>query len=265
MSPLDPGETGELGVELVRLGSADNFRDVAGPGHRTADGVPLRAGVLFRSNELQLSHGDVATLAALGVTDVVDLREAGEVEAHPDAVVPGAAWHHVPVEGIPMSEVVDLPSRAAAVQVMHDVYRAFVEQPGARAAYAALFRRIATAAGPLVFHCTAGKDRTGWAAAVLLRLCGVPEETVRADYLRTNDVDGTRAKYLGLVREHLGEEKVDVYEAVMVADLAYLAAADDALAGRYGDLHGYLVDGLGLAPAEVEALRERLLARPAGD
>lgn len=260
MSPLDPGETGDLGHEIVRLGSADNFRDVTGPGYRAADGVALRPGVLYRSNELQLSHADAATLAGLGVSDVLDLREAAEVEAHPDAAVPGATWRHLPVEGVPLGDVADLPSREAAVEVMGRVYRELVEAPGARGAYADLLRTLAGGRAPQLFHCTAGKDRTGWAAALLLRLCGVAEETVRADYLRSNHVDGTRTKYLGLVREHLGEEKVEVYEAVMVVDLAYLAQADAAVARCFGGLEGYLREGLGLDDEVLAALRNRLRA-----
>ncbi|GAA4123547.1 tyrosine-protein phosphatase [Nocardioides fonticola] len=259
--PVDPAETQDLRTEMLRLSSADNFRDVAGDGYLTEDGVRLLTGVLFRSNELQLSHGDAATVAGLGVTDVFDLRESIEVEAHPDIEVPGSRWHHVPVEGIPMTEVADLPSLEAALDTMHRVYRGFVELAGARAAFAELFRSIAASSTPQLFHCTAGKDRTGWAAAVLLRLCGVPEATVHADYLLTNEVDGTRHKYLGLIREHLGEDKVAVYEAVMVADLAYLAEADAAVAEHHGSLEAYVRDGLGLSDAEIAALVGRL--RPA--
>lgn len=256
--PVDPGETQDLRTEMLRLASADNFRDVAGDGYLAADGVRLRTGVLFRSNELQLSHGDAATVAGLGVVEVFDLRESIEVEAHPDIEVPGASWRHVPVEGIPMTEVADLPSVETALETMRRVYRGFVELPGARAAYADLFRAIAAGEAAQLFHCTAGKDRTGWAAAVLLRLCGVPEETVQADYLLTNEVDGTRHKYLGLIREHLGEDKVEVYEAVMVADLAYLAEADAAVAEHHGSLEAYVRDGLGLSEDEIAALVSRL-------
>lgn len=246
-------------MDLVRLASADNFRDVAGPGYATADGGRLRTGLLFRSNELQLSDTDVASLAGLGIRDVLDLRDHQEVEAHPDVDVPGATWTHLRVGGIPMDDVATLDTREAGVETMRRVYRAFVAEPDARAAYGELLTRLAEADHPQLFHCTAGKDRTGWASALLLRLCGVAEETVRTDYLLTNRFDGTRAKYLALVREHLGEDKVAVYETVMVADTGYLDAADAEVAQRYGDLDGYLRDGLGLAPATLTRLRDRLV------
>src|SRR4051794_16863080 len=124
---------------------------------------------------------------------------------------------------------------------MLQVYRAFVEAAGARAGFATLFRDLAAADGPVLFHCTAGKDRTGWAAALLLHLAGVDDAPVLDDYLLANTFSsGTRDKYLGLVREHLVGDKVDVYERVMVADESYLQAAYDAVAATYGDRLGYL-------------------------
>jgi len=258
LAPVTSPEQAHEGSELVRLASADNFRDVAGDGYRTTDGATLRTGVLFRSNELRLSDDDVAHLRERGLVDIFDLRGQGEIDEHPDMEVPGATWHHLEVAGIPMEAVADLQSAEQSEAVMRSVYRAFVEREGARAAFGELLRRVAHGTGPQVFHCTAGKDRTGWSAALVLRLCGVPEETVLADYLLTNRFDGTRTKYLGLVREHLGEDMVGVYEAVMVADAGYLAEADTAVAERYGDLSAYVRDGLGLGDDDVAALRARL-------
>src|SRR4051794_26479717 len=89
-----PAQVTDAPAELLRLASADNFRDVAGTGagHPTRDGGHVRRGVYFRSNELQLTDADAASLAALGITRIHDLRGAMEVEAHPDVAVPGAAW-----------------------------------------------------------------------------------------------------------------------------------------------------------------------------
>ncbi len=258
-TPLTDGSEHE-GYELTRLASADNFRDVAGTGYPTYDGGRLRTGVLFRSNELQLSDTDAGSLADLGIRDVLDLRDHQEVEAHPDVEVPGATWTHVRVPGIPMDDVATLTSREAGLATMKRVYRIFVEDDGARGAFGDLLTRLAHAEHPQLFHCTAGKDRTGWASALLLRIAGVPEATVLEDYLLTNRFDGTRTKYLAMVREHLGEEKVAVYETVMVADAAYLAEADAAVAEHFGDLAGYLRDGLGLGDGVLSGLRTRLLA-----
>jgi protein-tyrosine phosphatase len=252
-----------LGEELVRLASADNFRDVSGPDapYAGADGRTLRRGVAYRSNELQLSDADVETLGRLGVGAIYDLRTAHEVEAHPDADVPGTRWEHLEVTGIPMDAVSTLADRGTAHEVMQKVYRGFVEVEGARTAFATLLRSIADSDAPVLFHCTAGKDRTGWAAALLLHLAGVDDETILEDYLLTNTFSSaTRGKYLGLVREHLGADKVEVYERVMVADETYLQTAYDSVTAAYGDRLGYLRDGLGLNDATLERLRARMLA-----
>jgi protein-tyrosine phosphatase len=253
----------ELGEELLRLSSADNFRDVAGPdtAYVAADGTPLRRGVVYRSNELRLTDEDAATIAGLGVSAVYDLRATYEVEAHPDVEIPGATWTHVEVVGIPMLELENLDSPEAAEAVMRSAYRSFVEVPEARAAFATLFRHVADAEGATLFHCAAGKDRTGWAAALLLHVAGVDDATVLEDYLLTNSFStATRDKYLALVREHLGEEKVPVYEMAMVVREDYLREAYDAAAAAYGSVEGYLRDGLGLTEGELERLRSRLRA-----
>lgn len=253
----------QWGDDLIRLASADNFRDVAGDGYRTVDGRVLQRGVFFRSNELQLTHEDAATIAGLGITAIYDLRETSETQAHPDVEVPGASWHHVQVTGIPLGVVSELVDPGAAEDAICDVYRRFITDPASRASFAVLLRGLATSESPQLFHCTAGKDRTGWTAALLLRLVGVPEDVVVTDYLRTNDIGlATREKYLGMVAEHLGADRVPVFERIMLADAAYLAAADDAVEATYGDLDSYLREGLGLDADVLDALRTRLL-RPA--
>ena len=151
------------------------------------------AGVFFRSNELQLTTADADALAALGISRIHDLRGQMEIEAHPDVAVPGAVWRHVEVSGIPMELVSGLEDAAAAERVMRQVYDVFVREPGARAAYAELLSELATAPVPQLFHCTAGKDRTGWAAALLLEIAGVERETILADYLLTNTFSSAHA------------------------------------------------------------------------
>src|SRR3712207_3551453 len=169
-----------LDEELLRLASADNFRDVAGVEHayRTSGGSVLRRGVLYRSNELQLTDADAQSLSELGLTAVYDLRDRHEVDAHPDVRVPGAQWHHLEVLGIPMASVSDLATPSAATEVMHSVYRQFVDDPGARTAFGQLLTRIAVTDGPQLFHCTAGKDRTGWASVLLLQIAGVAPDVI---------------------------------------------------------------------------------------
>ena len=119
-----------------------------------------------------------------------------------------------------------------------------------------------TPTGAALFHCTAGKDRTGWAAALLLHLAGVDDETILEDYLLTNSFSSaTREKYLGLVREHLGADKVDVYERVMVADEAYLQAGYDAVGrGLRRPARATCATGSASTTRLLDRLRDRMLA-----
>ena len=104
----------------------------------------------------------------------------------------------------------------------------FVNDPASRASSARSCAGWPPRRAPQLFHCTAGKDRTGWASALLLHVAGVATDVIEADYLITNDRSaGTRQKYLGLVAEHLGADRVPTFEPTMVADLAYLRAAWD--------------------------------------
>lgn len=256
---MSDGEA-RLGDELLRLASADNFRDVTGPGYTTADGRPLRPGVLWRSNELQLVDEDAATIARLGVAGIYDLRSGHEVDAHPDVEVPGATWQHLEVAGIPPGAGAELPDAEAATRLMLEIYDRFVTDEDMRRSFGALLAALATGSAPQLFHCTAGKDRTGWAAALVLHVVGVDRATVDADYLLTNERSaGTREKYLGLVAEHLGADRVPTFEPTMVASLDYLDAARDAAVTAYGSVDGYLCDGLGLTDELQEALRARLV------
>ena len=249
--------------ELFRLPSADNFRDLAGRdrGYPAAEGRRVRPGRVFRSNELQLTDEDELTLTGLGLTAIHDLRTPVEVDAHPDAVLPGAAWLPHPVAGIPVDRVTGLERREDGVALMERVYRGFVDDPVARRGFAGLLRALVRVDGPQLIHCTNGRDRTGWAAAVLLHLLGVPREVVEHDYVATNEYSAsTRARYRTMVESALGSARLPAYEPLLAADPAYLQVALDAADRTFGGLDGYLADGLGVGPGLRNTLRERLTA-----
>lgn len=250
------------GAGEVELASAENFRDVAGPGpgYPTRDGARVRRGLLYRSGELQLTRDDTLTLVGLGLTAIHDLRSADEVAAHPDAVVPGAAWRHFDVVGIPMDDLIDLTDEREAIALMDRVYRSFVDDPRSRRAFGSFLRRVAGQDGRQLLHCTTGKDRTGWAAALLLHVAGVPDEVVVEDFLRSNEcARSSHARYLTMVETALGAEMVPVYERVILADERHLATAYAAVATSYGSLAGYLAEGLGVDDAVLARLRARLV------
>ncbi len=224
--------------EFLRLGSADNFRDVAGPGYPTADGRRLRRGVFYRSNQLRLSEADHGTVSGLGLRAVLDLRSKPEIDLHPDVEVPGAAWHNFDVSGIPMEQVAELRDRQSAVVLMDDVYRGFVDDERVRTEFGELFIQLATG-GPQLFHCTAGKDRTGWVAALLLHVAGVDDATIDSDYLLSNSrTAGSRARIEAEIAEHAGADHLDAFEPTLVVDVEYLRSGYDAITRTYGEPGG---------------------------
>ena len=244
-----------------QLTTADNLRDVAGeaPGYPTRSGGHVRRGVLYRSNELQLDRDDVLRLTGLGLRGVLDLRTAEEVSALPDAVLPGADWHHFDVAGIQVDDAVDVPDRAAGLALMDRVYRSFVDDESSRREFGRFLTHLASTPGPQLFHCTTGKDRSGWAAALLLHIAGVPHDTIVTDYLLTNEYGHrTRARYLAMAEVFYGRERVAAYEPLFAADARYLEIALDSVAASYGDLDGYLSGGLGLSDADRDTLHRRL-------
>lgn len=254
--------TPSSGDEMLRLASADNFRDVAGPGYPTVDGARVRRGVYYRSNALQLSDADHGAISGLGLRAVLDLRSRPEIEHHPDLEIPGAQWLNFDVAGIPMEQVPELRDRERAVALMDGVYRGFVDDPRVRDEFGGLFHQLADG-GPQLFHCTGGKDRTGWVAALLLHIAGVDDATIESDYLLSNALTaGSRARIEAGIVEHAGPEFLDAFEPTLVVDIEYLRSGYAAIERRYGDRASYLRTGLGLDESTVRTLKDLLRQEP---
>jgi protein-tyrosine phosphatase len=133
-----------------------------------------------------------------------------------------------------------------------------VDSPGARSAYRGLVAAVADPGGrPLVFHCTAGKDRTGWASASILTALGVPEQAVLDDYLRSNTY--VLPKYAPLLAA-LPAAKAAQARPLLEVRPEYLRAGTDEAALRYGSMDGYLRQALGASPDQLRG--ELLVGRP---
>jgi protein-tyrosine phosphatase len=259
--PVDP--------HVLLSPAVTNHRDLGG--RATADGGTVARGVAFRSAEL--SSVEVATdaaLAGLAVRTVVDLRTAAERSSRPDRVPAGAALVELDVlADLPVSAAAELPSLFAAGRVdaiasidlvaeMRSVYRHLVLDGSAQAAYAALVRTVLDPErAPVLFHCTAGKDRTGWAATVLLLGAGVDVAGATDEFLAVNPVvEQMFAPLLGQFAEAGGD--VDLLRPAFEVRAEYLEAALAAVEEGFGSFGGYLRGGLGLSTVEVETLRRTL-------
>jgi protein-tyrosine phosphatase len=187
--------------EAIPVASLPNLRDVGG--WPTRDGLTVRRGVVYRSVALNhLADDDLAAVEELGLRTVYDLRTQAEREAGPDRALDG-------VENVVADVLADSTDAAPAelVGVLSDpkqaeallgdgkvetlfggAYREIVSLPSALAGYRGLFTGLADPdRRPALYHCTTGKDRTGWATAALLTLLGVDRELVLREYLLTNE------------------------------------------------------------------------------
>lgn len=245
-----------------RLASVDNFRDVGGApdGYPTADGRRVKRGVFYRSSVLTLSDADKATLATLGIAAVYDLRTPGEAARTPDVLPAGAAYATINIDGT-NDIVTPAPASAAeAVAMMQTLNRNFVTSDFERAAYGALLLDLARGNGAQIFHGTAGKDRTGWTAALLLSIANVPLDVIVADYLLTNTYSAASIQArVDAIRQQSGDDAAANAMPLFSAQSSYLQAGFDQVQQSYGTMPGYLTQGLGLAQSTIDTLRARLV------
>ena len=256
---------------VVGLEGAPNFRDLGG--YRTADGRQVRWRRLFRAGSLaELTAADLAVVASLGIGYVFDLRTDLEVTAAPDPDL-GARRVHLPV----IDGAIDVEALTTAVRsgdlaalpeglLVSGTARIATEFPDQWAVLLDHF--LANPGEATLIHCTGGKDRTGWAAALVLRALGVAPDVVLEDYLLSNaclaDRIATRtASVRSTVAANHGvpEDAVDLggLPGLLGVRQTYLQAAFDAVDAEHGSFDTYLTDALGCSDAQIARLRDDLL------
>ena len=235
------------------LQGASNFRDLGGYG--TRDGRSLRWRQIFRSNHLgKLTPSDVEIVRGLGVRSAFDFRGIEERRGV-DCVVAEIAVHSLPIEPTVVAALraqlaTGSLSAATALDIMRESYRDYVHHNTQR--FRTLFAHLLDDRAPLVIHCTAGKDRTGFACALVLHALGVPDDVIGEDYLLTN-------RFYRRDPASASDLPDDVRQAIGSVEASFLAAAFDAIRADYGDLENYLRQGLALGDHERAALQARYL------
>ncbi|MER8045757.1 tyrosine-protein phosphatase [Streptomyces sp. NPDC094032] len=233
-----------------------NFRDLGG--YPTADGGTVRWETLYRSDSLAKLAGpgaeaDLERFRALGVATVIDLRYPWEIAAkgrHPEREP--QAWHNLSIEHRPYDQ--------AEIDPALDPWRYLADRFAEVAADGAVELRealelIASAEGPLVFHCASGKDRTGLLAALVLALLGVPDERILADFALTELA--TERFVAEWKAAHPDRELRWPGYGRAPEEVMRLVLAD--LRAEYGSVEAYVTGHVGLDPAVVTALRTRLV------
>ena len=253
---------------VIPLASVANLRDLGG--WRACDGRIVCHGLLFRSAELdKLADDDLEAFERLGIRTIYDLRTVEERAAQPDRVPDGV--EHIVIDVLADStssaaaQVIEVPSDpkeaeellggGRAAQLFLAGYREVVHLPSALEGYRRLFSDLARPERrPALFHCTTGKDRTGWAAAALLMLLGVSDEDVMRDYMLSND------ELIPLVQPMFDSFQAaggdpELLRPVLGVEKDYLQASIAEMKERFGTIEDYFSKGLHIDSATREMLR----------
>ncbi|ASV97938.1 tyrosine-protein phosphatase [Paraburkholderia aromaticivorans] len=261
LSACGGGNLSDDSPATPRLASVDNFRDVAGAApYPTVDGRQMRRGVFYRANALTLDTADHAAIDRLGIASVYDLRTPEESARTADSLPGGATTRTLNVLGTADFVVPAVDTAAAAVAFMETQARGYVTGAAQRAAYGALLTSLADGPGAQLFHSSAGKDRAGWIAALLLSIANVPLDVIMQDYLLSN-------VYLALwikaqtdtLRQQGGDAAASVHAPLLSVQENYLQAGFDQVKASYGTMASYLTQGLGISQATINTLHSRLV------
>ncbi len=247
-------------VRTINLEGSFNFRDLGG--YETLSGKKVKTGVLYRSGNLQnITDKDIEKIKQTGLKTIFDLRGSDEVKNYPTPSLSGIITKHVPLIEIDRDMVrqpKDLAKYAESLQdpgtILEKLYREVTKNTKV---YKDFFATLLTdPKSPVLFHCMAGKDRTGVMAALTLHTLDVPDEFIFADYLYTNN-------FLDALRANLQPEAAQVDQALMQAMLEarreYLQAFFDEVQTQFGSVDQYIHEAIGLSKSDVETLRASLL------
>jgi protein-tyrosine phosphatase len=248
--------------DTPRLASVDNFRDIggAGGGYQTVDGRQVRRGMFYRSNALTLSAADKAVIDTLNIGTVYDLRTPGEVARTGDVMPAGAVYVNINVTGESDNLVPPAEMPSGAIEWMEGAERAYVTDAAQRAGYGAVLNQLANTPGVQLVHSSAGKDRTGWVAALLLSIANVPLDVIVQDYLLTNTYSaGSINAQVAAVQTQSGAAAATLDAPLYSVQESFLQAGFDQVQSSYGTMSSYLTVGLGLSQATIDALHDRLV------
>lgn len=256
---------------LLNFERIANFRDLGG--YPTTDGRQTKWGVLYRSGTLaHATDADLEGISQLGLTKLVDFRSGAEKTEEPDRLPepPGFTIVEIPtlddgnkmvadiMDRIESGDFGDMQPNRMMIEANRQFATTFTPQ------YREFMRTLQQAEGaPILWHCSAGKDRAGFAAAILLRILGVPQEIVVQDYMASKQhALNARRTQLLLLRVLKGEEAADKLGILMGVEEAWIRAAFDEIDSAWGSFDNYVHEGLKLSRADVEKLRHQLLTDP---
>jgi protein-tyrosine phosphatase len=256
---------------FVPLEGGRNFRDLGG--YRTADGHMVKRGLMYRSGSLgSLTANGQADVAKLRVASIIDLRTTEERSHDTNdlkAAFGQAYWTRD--YGMSLGDMANAgqramfsdPAKLTADNLRTMMAGAYRTMPREQApSYREMFARLVAGKEPLVVNCTAGKDRTGIASALVLTALGVPYETVRQDFLLSNGAPGMdtlQSALAGSRASPLAKLPPEVVAPLIGVEGVYLDNAFDQIRKDYGSVEGFLDTELGVGAREIAVLKQRML------
>ena len=244
---------------------AHNFRDLGG--YKTEDGKAIKWGKIYRSDDLHLlTDEDLKYLSRLNIKSVVDFRSDEERESEPDRLNPDMTQVLLPIKFQP-EELDDETLKNLmknltfgtldSSNLLRDFNIVIVKDFATE--YKKFFRHvIENNAEPIVFHCTAGKDRAGFASAMILTVLGVPREKVIEDYLLTNTYvkDHVDSEMLEIELKTFFRADTDNLRKINLVEERYIQAAFDTIDSEWGGMDNYISGALGLSEEDILKLKD---------
>lgn len=247
----------------ILFDGTSNTRELGG--YKTEDGRSLKWGVLYRSDKLsELTDADQEYLLQLGIKRVIDFRSSEEKQNEPDQLPSTIKYIEMPIEADgairPKVEAIlkgDLNEDVGAILVetnkefisdFSGVYKGFIES-------------LIENQEPTLFHCTAGKDRAGFAAALVLLAVGVPEKIVIEDYMKTNKyTEETIQDYINKINLYsLGSVDAEILRPLLGVEERFIRAALDEIKQKYGSVENFIRDELKIRDESIIELKNFLL------
>ena len=252
-----------------------NFRDLGG--YQTKNGETVKWGHVYRSGRLpKLSDQDISRLKILGIRTVVNLLTVDDMEVYgQDRLPDGVQEIALRIHSTTVTELANMINGSlqtgdfskVPIELNPEIHRLLIHD--GKQEYAALLREIADPMRrPIVFHCSHGIHRTGTGAAILLSALGVPWDTIRQDYLLSNQYRHTEVqkrlaqlRHLAADKRNIEPQQVDMtnMEAFLIQDGSYVDASRDEMIDEYGSIEGNISQGLGLNDDQIQHLRDELL------
>jgi len=241
----------------VKLEGAVNFRDLGG--YKTKSGKKVKMGLLYRSAALNtLTYADLTKIAGLHIKYDFDFRGPYEVKTAPDKIPTGTTRISLPAGSENIGDSNYMKNMGKYMKSDSFLLSFYTNLTPFKDRYTPLFDSLISnkTASPILFHCTAGKDRTGIAAALILYALGVDENTIYEDYEATNYYRrNENAKSIAQMTKYYGlDEKIA--SNLMGAKKEYIAATFDTIRARYGSINTYLQKELGLNTSKINKLRK---------